>query len=286
MSRGQVEDVILDNAIRSGHVVRVHPCTFADADLLQRMGELGRHDLRCHAALRYVGDTAAVSHLTALAIWQLRRPIEGEPIHVLTTPKVRRRAQLGLVVHRQRRFDHILKVRRGGVVTVHAAHAIVQSWPLLAERARIGIVVAATEARLASVAQISKVLGRQTKLAARSELRRLLDLIGVGCRSPLEVWGAAKVFAGQGFAHLKRQAPVRIGTQVFYLDLFDEAKKVNFELDGATWHGGEVQRERDIRRDALLATAGILVVRFSYGRLMSEPDTVRREALAILAARN
>ncbi|MFC0505742.1 DUF559 domain-containing protein [Micromonospora costi] len=57
------------------------------------------------------------------------------------------------------------------------------------------------------------------------------------------------------------------------------------ELDGATSHGDLRQREVDLRRDALLATVGILVVRFSHHRLVREPEAVRRETLALLAAR-
>jgi very-short-patch-repair endonuclease len=40
-----------------------------------------------------------------------------------------------------------------------------------------------------------------------------------------------------------------------------------------------------VRRDATLAALGIVVVRYSYQRLMTEPEQVRREVLAILAAR-
>ncbi|MEV2239285.1 DUF559 domain-containing protein [Micromonospora sp. NPDC049891] len=70
-----------------------------------------------------------------------------------------------------------------------------------------------------------------------------------------------------------------------YLDLFAKEERVNIELDGATSHGDPRQREIDLRRDALLATVGILVVRFSQRRLVREPDEVRRETLAILARR-
>jgi len=44
-------------------------------------------------------------------------------------------------------------------------------------------------------------------------------------------------------------------------------------------------RERDLRRDALLAARGILVVRFGHDRLVGEPSQVRREVLDILRAR-
>jgi hypothetical protein len=45
---------------------------------------------------------------------------------------------------------------------------------------------------------------------------------------------------------------------------------VNFELDGASVHGNRRQREIDLRRDALLATLGVLVVRFTHHRLVYE----------------
>jgi hypothetical protein len=54
---------------------------------------------------------------------------------------------------------------------------------------------------------------------------------------------------------------------------------------GATTHGDPRQREIDLRRDALLATVGILVVRFAHRRLVHEPHAVRRETRTILATR-
>ncbi|WP_433124280.1 DUF559 domain-containing protein [Micromonospora sp. CA-240977] len=70
-----------------------------------------------------------------------------------------------------------------------------------------------------------------------------------------------------------------------YLDKFADRERVNLELDGATTHGDPHQREVDLRRDALLATIGIVVVRFAHRRLVNEIAAVRRETLAILAIR-
>jgi very-short-patch-repair endonuclease len=70
-----------------------------------------------------------------------------------------------------------------------------------------------------------------------------------------------------------------------YLDRLFVHERVNVELDGAKWHRGDAQRERDIRRDAALASHGFLVVRYSHHQLMSDPDGVRRELSAILARR-
>jgi very-short-patch-repair endonuclease len=83
----------------------------------------------------------------------------------------------------------------------------------------------------------------------------------------------------------QRQVRVQVGGRTMYLDVYAEPERVNIELDGATTHGDPRQREIDLRRDALLATLGILVVRFAHRRLVHEPTEVRREILAILANR-
>jgi very-short-patch-repair endonuclease len=56
-------------------------------------------------------------------------------------------------------------------------------------------------------------------------------------------------------------------------------------LDGYRFHSGRVQRERDMQRDAALAAAGWLTLRFSHARLHSDVEGCRRDTLAALAAR-
>jgi len=57
------------------------------------------------------------------------------------------------------------------------------------------------------------------------------------------------------------------------------------ELDGAAWHGSREQRERDIRRDSLLATEGWQTLRFGYRRATADPDGCRRDIRAAHEAR-
>lgn len=42
---------------------------------------------------------------------------------------------------------------------------------------------------------------------------------------------------------------------------------------------------RDIRRDVALAALGWVLLRFSYRRLMTDPDACRREILQVCSAR-
>src|SRR5664280_1211810 len=104
-------------------------------------------------------------------------------------------------------------------------------------------------------------------------------------RDRLEIWGHLHVFTGPDFAHLRRQFAVHIGRRTVYLDLADEATMVAIELDGAAYHDDTLARERDRRRDALLATLGWLTLRFSSRRLRREPGAARREALQTMAER-
>lgn len=275
--------VALANAVRSGQLLRLYPEIYVDSGLMRRLSGHGQYQLRCRAALQYVRGSGAISHVSALSVWDLL-PAQGK-IHITVDRATRQRSTNGLAVHHHEGFAQVKRFRRAGVTVTSAADALVTSWPMLMPDSRIGCVVRAIEARTASASQIREALARLPKLRGRKALVTLLNQVDSGCRSPLEIWGAQHVFTGREFAGLKRQFPVRIAGQLFLLDLFAEAEKVNFELDGTAFHGNTIQRERDLKRDALLATLGIVVVRYSYARLMSEPDAVRLEARAILTSR-
>jgi very-short-patch-repair endonuclease len=57
------------------------------------------------------------------------------------------------------------------------------------------------------------------------------------------------------------------------------------EMDVAAYHGSREQREKDIRRDALLATVGWQTLRFGYRPLTGDPEGCRREFRAVHDAR-
>jgi len=123
----------------------------------------------------------------------------------------------------------------------------------------------------------------------RAELEQLLELLAAGCASELEIWGHLHVFTGVtgvGMPPFARQFRIRLGGSVRYVDLAHFASKTAVELDGWQFQGGREQRDRDLRRDAQLAAAGWLTVRFTAARLRGDPDGVRRQVCAIIAARS
>lgn len=162
---------------------------------------------------------------------------------------------------------------------------MVESWPVLPATLRREPVICAIQSRRTTPARLRAEAATLPRLPGR---RALLDLVGVldiGCASELEIWGHLHVFTGPDFAHLRRQLAVHIGRRTVYLDLADEATMVAIELDGAAYHDDTLARERDRRRDALLATLGWLTLRFSSRRLRREPGAARREALQTMAVR-
>ena len=162
---------------------------------------------------------------------------------------------------------------------------VVESWPVLLATLRREPVICAIQSRRTTPARLRAEAATLPRLPGR---RALLDLVGVldiGCASELEIWGHLHVFTGPDFAHLRRQLAVHIGRRTVYLDLADEATMVAIELDGAAYHDDTLARERDRRRDALLATLGWLTLRFSSRRLRREPGAARREALQTMAVR-
>ncbi len=239
------------------------------------------------AALAWAGGYGALSHLSALAVWGLRPGVLGELVHLSAPANASLRTRPGVIVHRRRDLTieaPQVVVRRGLTVT-RLEQALVDSWPTTPPDDRQALVIRAVNDWLTTPERLSAALERVPKLVDRAAFRRLLTKLADGCRSPLEIWGHEHVFTGPGMPAFRRQVPVRVGRRLMYLDMFAERERVNIELDGATTHGSPGQREIDLRRDALLAAVGILVVRFAQRRLVHDVDEVRRETLAILATR-
>lgn len=291
-ARQVVPSWTLESACRNGELVRVLPEVFVAAHLVGgRPGApaLSRLDpaLGHRAALAWAGGRGALSHLSALGMWGLRPPAVGDLVHLSTPTSVNLRTRPGVVVHRRRGLliapPHVV-VRQGLTVT-RLEQALVDSWPALPPAERRAPVIRAVNEWLTTPERLGVALDSAPRLTDRAAFRTLLTRLADGCRSPLEIWGHEHVFTGPGMPAFRRQMPVRVGQRTVYLDMFAERERVNIELDGATSHGDPRQREIDLRRDAMLASIGILVVRFAHRRLVHEADQVRQETLAILATR-
>ena len=277
---GRVDRHSIASWVARGRLLRPHPGVLV---LPERFGEWRTRAL---AAVLATGGT--MSHISALAVWQ--RAVKDGPIHV-SIPAARRALRgRGLVVHRVQRLD---TDRLGDLPVTSLPRSLVDTWGLAfgrTGRARAvdqarGAVIGTLRDRQVTAVELRAQLTLRPALPGRRELDALLGLIEQGCQSELEIWGVRKVLHGPGMPRFVQQHPVVLPFGTVHLDAAVPELKVAVELDGAAFHGSAEARERDTRRDVALAACGWVVLRFSYRRLMSDPEGCRREIAAVCAAR-
>jgi very-short-patch-repair endonuclease len=264
--------------LRSGRLVRLEAAVYATP------AAAARWRVRLAAALE--GREGVASHGTALALWELVAPQPG-PLHITVEPGRSVRGSGGIVLHRapgayadRRRVDGL------AVSPVERAVVDAWGWPGALNRADVrGAAIAAVRRRLCSPGDVTRELARNVRLPGRSELASLVALLEDGCQSELEIWGCVNVLRGPGMPPFVQQRRVTVAGQTFVLDAAYDDVLLAVEMDGAAWHGSRAQRERDIRRDALLATIGWQTLRFGFARMTSAAEACRRDIRATHAAR-
>jgi very-short-patch-repair endonuclease len=230
---------------------------------------------RVEAAAHVTGGV--VSHRSALALWDLAPP--GGPIHLTVEHTRSGRGTAGVVLHRTRELTDVIR-RVDGLPVSCVERAVVDAWGRPGGLTRVELraaAIAAVRRRLCSARDLLLEVERRPCLPGRAALVGLAGLLADGCQSELEIWGCLHLFRGPGMPSFTLQRRIEVAGERFFLDAACEEVLLAVELDGAAWHGSRDQRERDIRRDALLATVGWQTLRFSYRRATSAPDACRRD---------
>lgn len=240
--------------------------------------------IRVEAAVR--SRRGAASHGTALALWGLVPPPAG-PVHVTVSPGQSGRSVAGVVVHRTKElFDAVRRV--DGLPVTCVERAIVDSWGRPGALGRPAVRAAAIDAvrrSMCSPRDLTWELGRRPQLPARAAFAELVRLLAEGCRSELEIWGCLHILRGPGMPEFLQQRPVEVRGERFLLDAACEDSMLAVEMDGGAWHGSRQQRERDIRRDALVASIGWQTLRFSFARMTNAADACKRDIRTTHGAR-
>jgi very-short-patch-repair endonuclease len=193
------------------------------------------------------------------------------------------RGSAGVVLHRAPDLAQVTRRLRGLPVT-SVERSLVDSWPAGPTAVRAAA-ISAVQQRLCTPAELTTALARRPRLPGRQQLEALVGLLADGCRSELEIWGCLRVLRAPGMPAFVQQRPVVVRGERFFLDAAYEEVLPAVERYGAAWHGSRRQREADIRRDALLATAGWQTLRFSYARMTADPTGCQADVLAVHAAR-
>jgi hypothetical protein len=248
--------------------------------------------VRARAAILWSGGH--LSHLSALHAVGLVTAPEG-PVHVTVPVHRNPRGGSDVIAHRSDR--RLITVRCATVDVVAPERSLVDAWAwahtparnrLFAEEAPVvrRAVIEGIRSRTVRCLALRRESDRRRLHGGRASLIALLELVAGGCESELEIWGATHVLPGPP----RVPAPVQqlrllLAGRWIRLDAAYPDALVAVELDGAAFHGSREARERDLRRDTALAALGWVVLRFSYARLMADPDGCRREIEAVVRAR-
>jgi hypothetical protein len=235
-----------------------------------------------------------VTHLSALGLWEAIPHHDG-PIHVTVPAGRYPRNTRGVVVHRTTLPLPITRI--ADIPVTSLSRSLVDAWDWAHRRRRRGprgrpdvvrqAVIESIRGRRLGTAALRAESAECPVHAGRAELGRLLGLIEGGCESELEIWGVTRVLPGPPRVPAPvQQLKVRLlNGQWVSLDAAYKEALVAVELDGAAFHGSRAARERDLRRDSALAALGWIVLRFSFARLMADPDGCRREIEAVVLRR-
>lgn len=273
-----IPSTVLDGQLGRGQLKRVFPHVYAARE--DRVPD----ETRLRAALVHAGDAAALSHTSALYIWgvmPLRRPLH------LTVDQSRRRAGAqGLVVHRRNHFDPAAhcSVLRGLRVTA-LARSLVDAWPLLEPQERRPLLLDLVRERRATTEDIRASLAERPNVGGHRSLAQAVDLAENGCESELEAMGVLNVFRHRSLPTSVGQFKVTLGDRRARLDRAWPEVRLAVELDGAQFHTSPEDRRRDLARDAALAAAGWVVLRFTYADVLRDADGVRARVLAVYRTR-
>lgn len=280
MSRAQIEQqwssAALRVATRAGDVTRMLPGIYA-ASLHAR----SLHT-RAHAVALWGGG--AIIGLAACHLFDLADP----PRAVRVASERGRYAPATPWLRVNRIEARIPTVTRPGDVPVAVARpafAVVTGYGELGPDTGADLVYRAVQRGKVDAATLTQALDTLPRVRGRERLTALVRAVGAGAESHLETRGLRTVFSTQAFAGLIRQHEVVVEGRLFRLDTYDRASRTAIELDGGT-HADPRQRERDIERDAILATQGILTVRLSWAQVTREPEWCRRIILETLRSRS
>ena len=229
---------------------------------------------RLVAALLHAGPGALLSHRAAGWWWGL---LDRDPGVIDISAPGRRRSLDGVRVHHPHVLDGT-RWRRLPITTVPRTLLDLARTASLEQLRRA--LAQADYHRLLDIDQVLAVCGRGCHGTARlrAALERHEPRIAM-TRSELERRFLALLEAA-GIALPEINAIVEGWT----VDALWRSERVIVELDGRDNHSSPGQLERDRRKDLQLRAAGYLVVRYTWAQIITQPEAVIADLLAILSS--
>lgn len=266
-----------ESALRDGDVVTVAPNAYVGACHARSLHS------RIDGALLWAGPPAAIGGRAALCLYGV---LEDPPDRIDVVVPRQRHLKAAPSHIRTRRTDfQFVPGQMGSWTVVPLAMAICQAFGDL-DRDRAGVVVRPLASGAVGVEELLRTLDAMPRVRLRRQLMSVIAHFAAGSESYLEYVAAAEVFCGVEFSQLLRQHTLSVHGRQYRVDLFDAATMTAIETDGATFHSGPDAWQRDLNRDADLASLGVLTLRFTYRDLVEHPERCLERVRAVLRSRS
>jgi predicted transcriptional regulator of viral defense system len=223
------------------------------------------------AAVLACAGAGVVSHWSAFALWQvLQRSGGNGPVEVSTTTGDHARRP-GIRVHRVRtlRPDEVTKL--DGIPLTTVARTLYDVASEAGQRELERALAEALSRRLTNRAEILSLMAHHLPRPGCGRLRALLEDEAQAALTRSE--------AEERFLALVRKAQLtkpatNVDVAGHEVDFFWREERFIVEVDGFAFHSSAGKFERDRRRDAALAAAGMRVTRVTWRQLTSEPEAL------------
>lgn len=258
--------------IARGWLHRVHRGVYAVGH-----PNLSREGLRM-AALLAGGDDAALAFWSAGAHWGFARE-DPTAVHVRLPRGMHDRP--GLRFHRGRLQPSQRTTFRGIPITTPPQTLVDLAGVMAPHELQRAVHQAQVDGRC-HPRQLRRALGEQPHCRGAVELRRVLGMAGgrsLPTRSELED-RFLRVLARHGLELPQTNPRIETPRGQFEVDCLWPAAAFVVELDGARYHGTEIAKQRDSRKDRALATVGLRTMHVTWRDLDDDEEAVVADVIA------
>jgi very-short-patch-repair endonuclease len=252
-----------DYRVAVGRLHRIHRGVYA----------VGHRTLSEHAlfiaAVAAIGADAALSHVSAAALWRLMD--HNGDVDVTTMRSVKRRP--GIQVHTTRSLPPSDVTHHCGIPVTTPARTVLDLADVLEQR-RLGRIV--HEAEVQRLVTNAELRARLDGRPGAAELRAIVDEGPVRTRSELED-ATYDLLRRHGFPRLDANTTLPGLPPWLEVDFHFPGTSLVIEADGDRFHASRWRRRMDARKQAVLEAAGFRVIRLTWEQVTGdEAQTVRR----------
>lgn len=243
-----------------------------------RVGPVTAARAREMAAILACGSGAVLSHRTAGVLRHIVRPGGADtPLDITVVGAIR--CVAGVRVHRSRLVPEDIELIDALPITSVARTLLDLAAAIDPAELEQAFAVAERE-RFVTRAELAAVLARYPRHRGAYRLRAL----AVSNTEPLFSRSEAETRLLRLIRGAQLRAPAtNVRVHGFEVDLYWQAQRLVVEVDGYAYHSSEDAFNRDRRRDAVFAAAGIRVIRVTWRQIARDREaTVARIAQALV----